>query len=436
MRQVATWVLAGVMTLGCGGGDGDKDPIRVGLLAPLSGRADFVGESFERVAETAIITINDNGGVDGHPLVLVKRDTNSLETDALSGFIELVEDEGVVAIVGPALSDSVSAVYVKAAELGVPFISPSSTAASLIDAVDGGYMFRNVPNDNFQGRAQARFLTQSSSGPMIDTVAVLHENSGYGDGLAQSFKAEFEQCGDSNDCVVPDGSVVPFEKGVNTPDKADDVLDALAAVTPEPSWVMVVALVEDAIRIFNAWDTGGGPMDHLPDVQWFMTDGVRLAEFLDRIPASMVDMMGTAPTIPTSGDAYGVLAQAYQARNTDNLDDQVFAANVWDAYYLIAAGLAAQLGEGEALGGAGLRDQLYKVSAGPGQIFHAGQWPEMVAALRGGAEVDYDGASGPNDFDDNGETIGPYEVWKISEVTPGNYTFEQVLFIPASDLAD
>jgi hypothetical protein len=72
------------------------------------------------------------------------------------------------------------------------------------------------------------------------------------------------------------------------------------------------------------------------------------------------------------------------------------------------------------------------VSSG-GQGFHAGQWRDLVSGIRSGGDVDYDGAAGPVDFDGDGETVSPYEVWEARRETEG-WEFAQVQYMEAEDL--
>ena len=68
-----------------------------------------------------------------------------------------------------------------------------------------------------------------------------------------------------------------------------------------------------------------------------------------------------------------------------------------------------------------------------GQVFRADQWRNMVGAMRAGGDVDYDGAAGPNDFDDYGQAVGPYEVWCI-QAGATQRTFAQAAFLEASEV--
>ena len=111
MRSLAN--IVGVIVLavafgvtGCGGDDGPSGPIKVGLLAPKTGALMQVGESFDRVAQVAVASINDKGGVNGRDLELGVEDTETVATTAgekLQGLI----DQGVIAVVGPATSGEV-----------------------------------------------------------------------------------------------------------------------------------------------------------------------------------------------------------------------------------------------------------------------------------------------------------------------------------------
>jgi len=432
VRNTAVCCLLAVL-FGCNGEE-EKDPVTIGLLTPKSGQLEYVGLSFERVTRVAVETINANGGANGHELVLVVKDTESDATVAIAAMTEAVETDGVVAVVGPARSDSVANTYELAKTHGVPAISPSSTAPELRDADDDGYLFRNVSDDNIQGLAQAYYLALAPSGPAITTAAIIHETGSYGEGLATSFEAAFESaCGT---CDVPDTHIISYDgEAPLTAATAGNVVDALNALSPAPEWVMLVALEQDGVKVVNAWYNGGVPV--LPGVRWFLTDGARNQGFLGGTGSVAEGIMGTAPTYPITGNAYGVLREAYEAAHDDSLEEQVFAANVWDAVHLIAAAIAKQSADGaETIGGPGLRDALTDISAGPGQIFNAGQWRNLVGAIDNGSEVDYDGASGPNDFDADGEAIGPYEVWEIVSDGIGGYTFRQVLFIAADEFGD
>jgi branched-chain amino acid transport system substrate-binding protein len=434
-RSAPAWLAATVVSaaIGCGGGGGDEGPIQIGLLAPKSGALATVGQSFERISTTAIAKINAEGGINGRELVLTVADTRTDATTVADLFEGLITGSEIVAAVGPATSGEVNAAYSVARTYRVPIISPSSTAPFLSspDLDDGGFMFRNVPDDTVQGLAMAYFLTQRRD-PPVSRVAILYENSDYGRGLRDSFRAAFiDQTGDP--AAVTDE--IPFEQNLGQratgAEEAAEKIAMLAAADPDPALVVMIALEGDAVILANAWDNGGDPV--IPGMQLFMTDGARTQGLLDDAPASIAGMCGTAPTFPIGGYAYATLRTAFaDAHPEQSLSAQVYAPNVWDAVYLIAGALLKQAHDHprEPLGGNHLRDALVEVSR-DGQILHAGQWRQIVLATNAGNDVDYDGAAGPNNFNIVGQAAGPYEVWCVNEALSD---FTQALFLRAEDL--
>ncbi|MCA9677321.1 MAG: ABC transporter substrate-binding protein [Myxococcales bacterium] len=406
----------------CGDGPGDTTPVMVGLLAPKTGALQQVGESFERVAQVAVAKLNEVGGINGRDVELLVDDTATDATTAGAKLAGLI-DQGVIAVVGPATSGEVTNAYPIAAARHVPIISPSSTAPALSDPdlapPDDGYMFRNVPDDNTQGAAIAYYLTELRE-PRTRSVTVLYEDSPYGVGLKDAFERTY---------ATLRGSVaaeVSFTQNIDDAGAAT-AIGQLAALPTAPQVVVMIALEQDAIKLVDAWDNGGAPV--IPGMQFFMTDGARSSGFLTGAPASVHGMCGTAPTFPFNGLAYTTLKDAYEAVNDDVIEDQVFAPNVWDGFFLIAAAAGQQAVDypGEPLGGAHLRDALTPVSR-DGQIFKAADWRDLIISIRDGHDVDYDGAAGPNDFDEHGQAVGPYEVWCIA---PDGSTFDQVVYLDA-----
>ena len=428
MRSVTLGVLGILAALGSGCDDGSSGggPVKVGLLAPKTGALMQVGESFERVAQTAVKSINDLGGINGRDLELIVEDTQTV-ADTAGGKLQGLIDQGVIAVVGPATSGEVTNAFPVARDAKVPIISPSSTAPGLSRPAptgpdDKGFMFRNVPDDDIQGLAIAYYIKNLRM-PTVGTAAVMFEDTPYGQGLKNAFKTAFEDVG---------GTVtleVNFPQNLANAAAATTQIDKLVSASPQPAFVVLIALEQDAVKLVTAWDNGGSP--RIANMQWFMTDGARSSGFLTAVPTSIRGMCGTAPTFPIQGLAYQRLSEEYEKAFTDKIGDQVFAPNVWDGFHLIAAAMVHQAKNfpNEDLGGDHLRDAITTISR-DGQTFHAAQWRDLVSSLLAGNDVDYDGAAGPNDLDVVGQAIGPYEVWCIS----AQGAFTQALFLKAEDI--
>lgn len=110
----AAVVLSVALTLqACGGSStsstgtaGSKTPIKIGLVAPLSGANTAVGQQLTTGAQLAVDAVNKSGGVKalgGRPLQLDVQDMGGTVAGAVSATRVLISD-GVIGVIGPGLS--------------------------------------------------------------------------------------------------------------------------------------------------------------------------------------------------------------------------------------------------------------------------------------------------------------------------------------------
>jgi len=128
--------------------DNDKSsPIKLGLLAPLSGLVELYGPEISWAATIATKEINEQGGVLGRPLELVIADDGSLPDKAVPAAIRLIEEESCSAIIGNLLSNSRIAVANQVAEpRQVPYLNFSFYEGS----IRGHYFFHFAALPNQQ----------------------------------------------------------------------------------------------------------------------------------------------------------------------------------------------------------------------------------------------------------------------------------------------
>jgi len=80
------------------------DPIKVGALLPVTGGAAFLGGPEQRTLEMAVEELNAKGGLAGRPVQLIVKDTGGSPEKAVSFARQLIDEEQVFAIIGPATS--------------------------------------------------------------------------------------------------------------------------------------------------------------------------------------------------------------------------------------------------------------------------------------------------------------------------------------------
>lgn len=152
----------------------------IGLLLPLSGRYAAFGKTVKLGVELAF-TKSD--------IRLVTRDTAGDPLLARKAVVDLVEQEGAIALIGPVLSTEAPFAAVEAERLGVPLMS-LTTNEDL--PLFGDFIFRNMLTRS----AQAKALADYAMGTLgYKTFAVIYPEFSYGTELAHAFWDEIERRG-------------------------------------------------------------------------------------------------------------------------------------------------------------------------------------------------------------------------------------------------
>jgi branched-chain amino acid transport system substrate-binding protein len=99
-------------------------PIKVGMIAPLTGAFAPLGLGDEQGAKIAVSQLNSSGGIDGHKVDLIVKDDKTDPTQSVIDF-QALQGQGVAAVLGSSVSDSARATAPKAEQAQVPYISLS-----------------------------------------------------------------------------------------------------------------------------------------------------------------------------------------------------------------------------------------------------------------------------------------------------------------------
>jgi branched-chain amino acid transport system substrate-binding protein len=178
---------AGVLTFGAATAQAQ---IRIATAGPMTGQYAAFGAQMRAGAEQAVADINAAGGVLGQQLVLEIGDDACDPRQAVSVANNLVSRR-VQFVAGHFCSGSsipASKVY---AEEGVLQMSPASTNPRFTD--EGGWnTFRVCGRDDQQGLVAGNFIARTFPG---QRVAILHDNSAYGKGLADEVKKNMNAAG-------------------------------------------------------------------------------------------------------------------------------------------------------------------------------------------------------------------------------------------------
>ena len=187
---------------GCAPQDQKIDEIRIGVIAPITGGIPNVGKSTVEAAQMAAQEINDAGGLEvagrKYTITLVIEDNQDKAETAVAVAEKLINQEYVVALIGPQASRNAIPVAQVAENARIPMISPWSTNPDT--TANKQYVFRVAFIDPFQGQVMARFSFEELN---ATKAAVLYDvASSYNKGIAEIYRQVFEAAG---------GKVVAFE---------------------------------------------------------------------------------------------------------------------------------------------------------------------------------------------------------------------------------
>jgi len=373
----------------------------------------------ERSAQLAYDQVNGEGGLDGHDFAAVfctieeNPDFDGLtRVEAAVSAAEFLTDVvGVPAIVGPAASGDTQEVYLDVSDRGVLLISPSATSPALtsldpesVSNESPGRLWRTAASDALQGSVIASDMLEPGEGRevAVSSVAAIHEVGAYGDGLYEVFAREFQAGG---------GSVqeFPFDGAGQLSDAVGNVaLSSAEEVLFISSQATDIAMFLDSAAKLGGFDGKG----------IFLTDAAANPDVLSSADSSRFDQVRATRPAPLDENAdlvYASFIAAYTAAFRDDVRSFSFAANAYDAAWLVIYGAAwAMFREGGEMTGENFARGLRHISSGDDIEVRPSGWVSVQQAFREGTSIDAAGASGALDYDpDTEETSADIQVWRI-----------------------
>jgi branched-chain amino acid transport system substrate-binding protein len=152
------------------------DPIKIGAIFGVTGPAAYLGAPEDRTARMVVDGINKSGGILGRQVELIVKDSGASSEKAISFARQLIEEENVVAIIGPTTSGESMAIKDICEKASVPLISCAS-AETIVDPV-AKYVFKVPQKDNYI--VEWLYRTMNKLG--IAKIGVIASNTGFGNG--------------------------------------------------------------------------------------------------------------------------------------------------------------------------------------------------------------------------------------------------------------
>jgi branched-chain amino acid transport system substrate-binding protein len=401
--------VAAAISLALAGCSASSEPVakgdgvlKIGGVIPLTGALAFLSPPEIAGIELAVEDINAAGGVLGKPVEFSIEDSSDGDnpTVAPASATKLLS-EGVDAIVGAAASGVTRLIIDQITQAKVVQISMSNTAPDLTDWADGGYYFRTAPSDLLQGAIVGNQVVADGN----ENVGIIYQQTSYGEGLEAKAKATIEAAGAT---VV---SSLPFPEAETN---FDSIVDETIAAGADSVLVISYDEIKKIVPALQKKKFDGSKI--------YLVDG-NLANFADQDwKAYLNGAKGTLPGGKLDEAFKQRAADLYKKNHGEELTETAYLAETYDAVILLA--LAAEAAGSDA--GEAIQSQMTAVSTGGTKVtdFAAG-----LAVIKEGGDVDYDGFSGPIEFDENGDptgaSIGIYQYGKegtstLLEVVAGN----------------
>jgi branched-chain amino acid transport system substrate-binding protein len=152
----------------------DSSPIKIGAIFSVTGPASFLGAPEAKTAQMLADKINAAGGINGRKLEVVVKDSAGTPEKAVSFAKQLIEEEKVLAIIGPSTSGETMQIKALCEENKMLLVS-CAAAETIVNPVLK-YVFKTPQKDS--QAVQWIFRTMKAQG--ISRIAVLSSTDGFG----------------------------------------------------------------------------------------------------------------------------------------------------------------------------------------------------------------------------------------------------------------
>jgi branched-chain amino acid transport system substrate-binding protein len=285
--------------------------IKVGFAGPMTGDYSQFGVDMSNAMKLAVA---DMGDVQGWKVEMAIEDDGGGAEGGAAVANKLVADPTFVAMAGHAFSGATAAAMPIYEKAGVPMMSPSATNPDL--TAKGSTVFnRNAFTDTEQGIGAAKYLFENLG---IKKLALMHDGSDYGQGLAKVVEENF---------VAMGGESVAFE--AITPGESDYSAPLAAVAAAAPEGLYFGGYNAEASVLVNQMGQAG-----LSGVVFFGGDGIYGKDFLAKV-GDNGEGVYSATLVPPGTDPIVKFNEAYLAAN--GTEAGVLSAYTWNSYDAVGA---------------------------------------------------------------------------------------------------
>jgi len=376
------------------------------------------------------------------PLRFAVADANSGNAPdmARTGALQVVRKQGAKAVITDSSQDDI-AINMLAYDddpshaLEVPVVCMACTSPAINNpaATDAdpikqaalrngkGWSFRTTMSDAYQARLLAHMLVASGNKGDVNgdhhlKLGIYASDDPYGHGFADSLKKDILQLAPeaSVEQVFHDVKAVPAEYawGADVAKLTDKRNESTGKSDGVPDAVVVISFPKFEVHFTKAW------LDSGAKVRLVHTHNFRAARVLEALSTSVNGQEGTSQAVLGEGNSARVFSDDLKGLN-GQLPAFRDAAAYDAAMTLMLATLHAihhnHLKAPDHVTGAMIRDSMRAINERNGEPVDAGVagFARAARLIREGKAIDYQGASGPCDYDVNGNIVAQLARFRV-----------------------
>lgn len=348
-------------------------PLRLGVLTPLTGAGGFDGPRMLKAMQGVAEEINAAGGLLSRKIELVIEDDQTNPEAAVRAARKLIDVDRVPAIMGTWASAVTTAVAPVCWE-SKAFLTTVSGADSITQLPHQGYLIRTQPNNALQAAKHGEFML----GLGMKRIYIMSIQSPFALPTQVKLKETVEKAGQTFS-----GALV-YEK-----DKTTYRSEVDQALRTKPDIIYVNGYSPDVSVILRDLYRAGfsGPR--------FAQSYSVTSKVLESLPQEVTEGVYTgSPSADIESPAFDLAAKRLKIAAPDSYETQ---ATDWISLVSLSI---AKAGQAE---GTAIRDAVRKISQGTGEKVYTAV--DGLKALSAGKEINYEGASGPCDFNEIGDIL-------------------------------
>ncbi|MWG32935.1 ABC transporter substrate-binding protein [Halomarina oriensis] len=367
---------------GGGNGGSGSGPYTIGMVDSSTGSLSAFGQRNQRGKDLALARVNEVG-IGGSDLEIIVEDSESQSQAGVSAAQKLVNQDGVPFVIGAVGSGVSLAIYQSVVEgTDVVQLSQNSTSPDLTDYPG---LLRMSPTGETQSAALADIIAEDGH----DSVAVTWINNDYGQGITDAFTNAWE-------------GEVAFNNSHDQGQSSYSSTVSQLANSGADAWLFITYQPEFTTMAQEAYSSGY-------EAQFYGADSVQGPDVLSNTPEGSLDGMKlVTPSAAVDQDNYKEFASTFEEEYGES-------PTAWSAYAydcVITAALA--VATAAEFTGAALQETVREVTRPDGeQVTTFQQAMEALGEDGSASDIDYQGVSGPIDFDENGDPVGYLQIFTV-----------------------